>query len=92
MLHIVASRQQIQFAPSHSELPNVQGQAIGPRGAATSYSGSLTLTQTGTYDYLGAQQGGVLTLNIDASKYSSIYKNTSKINVRSYYALMIIKS
>ena len=74
------------------ELPNVQGQAIGPRGAATSYSGSLTLTQTGTYDYLGAQQGGVLTLNIDASKYSSIYKNTSKINVRSYYALMIIKS
>lgn len=72
--------------------PNVQGQAVGSRGAETSYSGSLTLTQTGTCDYLGAQLGGVLTLNIDASKNSSIYKNTSKINVRSYQALIIIKA
>ena len=92
MLPIKARDLTTKKPDTFGKTPNVQGQAIGPRGAATSYSGSLTLTQTGTYDYLGAQQGGVLTLNIDASKYSSIYKKTSKINVRSYYALMIIKS
>ena len=72
--------------------PNVSGQSVGIRGAATSYKGALTLFQTDTYNYLGAQQGGVLTLDFNASKSSSVYKNTSKINVRSYQVLMIIKA
>lgn len=74
------------------DVPNVTGQSVGIRGAATSYKGALTLFQTDTYNYLGAQQGGVLTLDFNASKSSSVYKATSKISVKSFQTLIIIKS
>ena len=81
-----------KFLKHSAFFPNVSGQSVGIRGAATSYKGALTLFQTDTYNYLGAQQGGVLTLDFHASKSSSIYKATSKISVNSFQVLMIIKS